>query len=392
VTFQTPSVALPRTLRIPSSAPATSFDKPVPLKSLSTLNRAPDTVRAIDLFTGPGGLTLGMKAAGVQPIFAVEKRQDAVATFRSHSPEVEHHAGDIRDVDFRRFRGSVELVYGGPPCQPFSTGGLMRGRYDARDMIPEFLRALQEIGPAGFVMENVPGLTTKSKMPYLAEVLRDIASLGYRPTWRVLAGFEYGVPQKRRRLIVSGFRDRGFWFPKPTHGPDTGLPTPVAGDVLTSEPVGEAPDCPVVYAKFPDLRRSPYAGHIYNGGGRPIDMKAPCHTILASAGGYKTHWVDTLNVAPEYHAHLARGGEPRKGEVPGARRMTVRESARIQTFPDSISFEGARSSQYKQVGDAVPPMLAVAIANSFCDQLLGGEPQSEEFHIRPEPQQLTAWD
>jgi DNA (cytosine-5)-methyltransferase 1 len=139
------------------------------------------------------------------------------------------------------------------------------------------------------------------------------------------------------------------------------------------------------------LRPSPYAGQVYNGGGRPVDPEGPCHTILASSGGYKTHWIDTLGVAPEYHAHLKKGGSPREGEVPGARRLSVEECVRIQTFPDDLIFHGKRSSQYTQVGDAVPVILAQVLASSVFFQLTGASndqhlllPLSEVEHFQPE--------
>ena len=109
----------------------------------------------------------------------------------------------------------------------------------------------------------------------------------------------------------------------------------------------------------------------YNGGGRPLDLTGPCHTILASAGGYKTHWVDTLDVAPSYTAELLEGGAARAGPVPGARRLTIEESALLQTFPATMKFAGSRSSQYTQIGDAVPPMLGFVLGKALKDQLSG---------------------
>ncbi len=321
-----------------------------------------NVMRGLDLFSGPGGLSLGMKAAGIAPIVAVEKNRDAAETYAAHTPEAEHLCGDIRAFSFTEYKGKIDVVYGGPPCQPFSSGGLRHGKADARNMFPEFFRVLRETQPAAFLAENVPGLATSHRLQYLAGLLVEFETLGYTVTWQVVSAADYGVPQKRRRLIIVGMRDGEFWFPKPTHGPEGRLPHVASGTVvLKDRPFGEPTDCPVIYAKCPDPRRSPYAGHVYNGGGRPLDLACPCHTILASAGGYKTHWVDTQDIAPEYTAHLLKGGMPREGFVPGARRLTIEESALLQTFPQGMQFAGSRSSQYSQVGDAVPLGLSRAL-------------------------------
>ena len=356
--------------------------KPMTPPNHATLIRMSACVRAIDLFSGPGGLTLGMKAAGIEPLCAVEKRPDAVETYKKHTPEAEHHCGDIRDVNLTRYRGAARLLYGGPPCQPFSTGGLRKGSKDSRDMIPAFLAAVEAVRPEAVLMENVPGLVVASRINYLEDVLKSFRDLGYTPSWRVLTASHYGVPQSRRRLFVVGMRGRCFWFPKPTHGPEGKPLIPTSAVVSIHAPLGEPPDCPVVYAKYPDLRPSPYAGQIYNGGGRPIDLSKPCHTVLASAGGYKTHWVDTQNIAPQYHEHLRAGGAPWSGTVPGARRLTVEESALIQTFPKWLTFAGKRSSQYTQIGDAVPPVLAEHMARALVAQMEGASP-GEATHLAP---------
>ena len=334
-------------------------------------------IRALDLFSGPGGLTLGMKEAGVEPVACVEKRKDAVDTFALHTDAAHHFNEDIRKIDFSKYNGKVDLIYGGPPCQPFSTGGLRLGKSDARNMIPEYLRALDEVQPAAFLIENVPGLATKNRIENLTELLTELEAREFKINWKIVSSADFGVPQKRRRLFIVGMRDGYFRFPKPTHGPDTDNPYVPTSTVVDKEhALGEPPDCPVIFAKFPDPRRNPYAGHVYNGGGRPIDLAAPCHTILASAGGYKTHWVDTLDVAPDYAAHLMEGGDPRSGEVPGARRLTIEESALIQSFPREMTFCGSRSSQYTQIGDAVPPLLAKNLGAALVAQMEG---QSLDF-------------
>ncbi|WP_316214610.1 DNA cytosine methyltransferase [Bradyrhizobium sp. SZCCHNR2035] len=341
-------------------------------------------MQALDLFSGPGGLSLGMKAAGIQPIASVEKNKDAVATYAAHTSTAEHFCADVRTISFNRYRGKVDVIFGGPPCQPFSTGGLRRGTADARNMFPEFIRALNEVKPAAFLAENVPGLATRDRIHYLSQLLREFELAGYNVTWQVVMAADYGVPQKRRRVIIVGMKEGEFWFPKPTHGPKSGRPYVASGTVVSKDqPFGEPPNCPVLYAKYPDPRRSPYAGHVYNGGGRPVDLDAPCHTILASAGGYKTHWIDTLDIAPGYTAHLLAGGTPREGTVPGARRLTREESALLQTFPRGMRFAGSVSSQYTQIGDAVPPLLGQVLAKALKEQM-EGHSVSPETHFEPD--------
>ncbi len=328
-------------------------------------------MKLIDLFSGAGGLSLGLKRAGYEVQACVEINRDAMNTYALHEPGTIHFNQDVRTISFEKFRGAIDVVSGGPPCQPFSVGGLRKAAEDSRDMLPEFVRCLKEVQPAAFIMENVPGLMLKHTRPYFDWVLAQLSAAGYLLNWAVLNAADYGIPQKRRRLFILGSRKCHLRFPAPTHGPGTNMDHVGALEVLGLTPIGEAPKCPVKYARSPDLRPSPYAGHVYNGGGRPLNPVGPCHTIIAASGGYKTHWIDTLGVAPEYHAHLLSGGKPWEGEVPGARRLSVEECAIIQTFPRDMIFTGARSSQYKQVGDAVPPDLAFVVGRSVYFQLNG---------------------
>lgn len=326
-------------------------------------------MKGLDLFSGPGGLTLGLKKAGIQPVASVEIVKDAVDTYSQHT-ECIHYCGDAKNFNYYEYKGKVDILYGGPPCQPFSTGGLRKLNKDKRDMIPLFIEALSIIKPFCFLMENVPGLITKNSKAYLLSIINRFEEIGYNVDYKVVNSADYGVPQKRKRLLVLGSLGKRLRFPIETHGEDRKVKHRAASTVLSlSAPIGQPPASKVKYAKYPDLRKSPYAGQIYNGGGRPIDMSSPCPTILASSGGYKTHWVDTLNIAPDYHRHLSGGGRPREGYVPGARRLSVEESALIQTFPADLVFSGSRSSQYTQVGDAVPPLLAEAVGRSIVEQV-----------------------
>ena len=297
-------------------------------------------------------------------MFAVEIIPDAIATYRTVFPHAEAHGGDIQQVDFRRWAG-VDVVVGGPPCQPFSIGGLRRGCEDGRDLLSEFVRAVIEVRPRAFIMENVPGLISFGA--YLRSVLAPLFGLYTVCEPQVLNAADYGVPQSRRRLIVVGTRE-GDSFRLPRGSSDTRMP---AGIVLAREPCGEPNPSKVFYAKRPDLRPNPYQGHLFNGGGRGIELDKPSPTILASAGGNKTHFIDLANRVPAYHRHLKLGGAPFVGELPGARRLTVLESAALQSFPTDVRFAGSRSSQYTQIGNAVPPRLAQAIGEELMAQVIG---------------------
>ena len=339
-------------------------------------------LQAIDLFASAGGLTLGFKQAGVKTVCAVEIDPIRVQTFGLHSPDAEIENEDVQKVDLSRYKGRVELVYGGPPCQPFSSGGLRKANSDERNMVPSFIDTVRKVKPAAFLMENVAGLAVGGRRDYLRSVLDEFESLGYRLTWRVVNAAEHGIPQKRRRLIAVGMRGKTFQFPEETHGPGRLHPFVAVRDVLPTHQIGEPNRSKVFFAKNPDLRPNPYNGHVYNGGGRPIDRGRPCHTILASAGGNKTHFFDDLNLVPEYHRHLLAGNSPKSGELPGARRLTVLESKIIQTFPEDMVFCGPRSAQYKQVGDAVPPVLAFILARAIIAQL-GEEHVEDPLFILP---------
>lgn len=334
----------------------------------------------LDLFVGAGGLSIGLKKAGFEAELAVEINPDACRTYASLFPNVDLRDTDIRDLSFVSLAGRVTLVAGGPPCQPFSTGGKRRAHEDERDMVPEFLRAVAEVQAPLVLMENVPGLVTGERRSYFDAVIRRLEDLDYTVSWEILYAADYGVPQKRRRLVIVGSRLGKFHFPKKTHGPGRRFPYVTAGQVLKRESImGNPNTSTVTYAKNPDLRPSPYDGLLFNGGGRPIDLNNLCHTILASAGGNKTHFIDTLNEVPGYHEHLMNGGLPRNGILPGGRRLTLAESAAIQTFPENMQFYGSRSSQYTQVGNAVPPRLAEVVGHALMEHLLDSSSQASNL-------------
>lgn len=324
---------------------------------------------AIDLFAGAGGLSLGLQMAGIDVIAAIESDVHCVSTLALHLPYASIYDDDIRSLDLSVYRQKIDLVVGGPPCQPFSSGGMRASTADARDMMPSFLRAISEIKPQAFLLENVRGLIVGQRSTYFNQLIAEFQNLGYQTTWDILNAADYGIPQKRLRLFVVGIKNENFIFPTPTHGDNRILPYVSVKDTLPKERLGEPNTAKVTYAKNPDLRPSPYHGQLFNGGGRPIKLDEPSPTILASAGGNKTHFIDDFNLVPPYHHHLINGGTPKVGVLSGARRLTVEESALIQTFPKDAIFVGPRTSQYAQIGNAVPPRLAKILGECLTRQL-----------------------
>ena len=328
-----------------------------------------------DAFAGAGGLSLGLTAAGLPVTIAADSNEDAIATYRSHHPTTKIIEGDIAAHQFSRYKGEFAIVAGGPPCQPWSSGGKQLGQADGRDGLKHFVRIVDEVRPLAFLMENVPGLAAPGNLEHLRALISDLTALGYQTDYQILDATAYGVPQRRRRLFVVGIIDgREFTWPTATNGPGALHPIRAAGEVISRDfAVGDPNPSKVTYAKKPVVRPSAFAGLLFNGGGRPLNLRAPAPTVLASSGWNRTPWVDTADILPEYHAHLRAGGAPRTGDVPGARRLTVAEAALLQTFPRSLEFVGSRGSQYVQVGNAVPPDLAAAVSRALA-QALGAEP------------------
>ncbi len=341
----------------------------------------PSTVHAasgltlVDAFCGAGGLSAGLVSAGFELLAAVDRDSDSCASLAAAHPHAEVICGDVARLRASRLRGRVHLLAGGPPCQPWSSGGLRRGGDDERDGWPAYLDLLDRLRPDAFLAENVPGMAASGNAMQLRSLCERMRELGYTVTPTLLDAADFGVPQRRRRLILLGARGQTVAAPVPTHGPGRSLPWRTAGEVLTAEPDGTPNQAVVTYARKPQVRASAYAGLLFNGGGRAIHPAVPAPTLLATMGGNRTPWLDTEAVVEPYHVHLRAGGAPRSGPVPGARRLTTVEAARVQTFPDGHSFAGTSSSQYRQIGNAVPPLLAEHLGQAVQTALLSRKAQ-----------------
>ena len=322
-------------------------------------------MKAVELFSGAGGFGLGLKYAGVKVVAAFEYNEDAAKTYALNLDDVVTVA-DVRDVDFRPYKG-VDLVVGGPPCQPFSCASVVsKGKEDPRDMIPQFIRAVAEIRPKIFLMENVPSLAAPRHRAYLQSILSQFAELGYNVDYAVLKASDFGLPTKRRRIFVAGRLDGKPKFPL---SPGTAPATISCRKLLDLTDLTEC-STNIIYAKNPVVHRSVGGSLLVNGRGKVLDPDAPANTVLANASSGR-HIVDPNGVFAEYHAHLQAGGKPRTGKVFGCRRINLLEAKRIQTFPDGFTTLGSNNSQWKQIGNAVPPRFAAAVIHTLIQPTKG---------------------
>jgi DNA (cytosine-5)-methyltransferase 1 len=316
----------------------------------------------IELFAGAGGLALGMERAGLKANLLVEIDKDCVATLKANRPDWNVHAGDIRDFDFRGMEADV--VTGGFPCQSFSYAGKRLGFQDTRGtLFFEFARAVKEVKPKLFLAENVSALENHDKGMTLRTMLSILREFGYDVSYKVVNAMEYGVPQKRKRILIVGTMPGvRFEFPKETGHivklREALAKVPQSGGYEFTErrkfilshvpPGGSWVDLPV------ELQKEYMGKSFYSGGGRRgmarrISWDEPSLTLTTSP-----HQKQTDRIHPEE-----------------TRPFTVREYARIQTFPDDWQFCGGLSSQYRQIGNAVPVKLAEAIGKQIVDALDG---------------------
>jgi DNA (cytosine-5)-methyltransferase 1 len=379
-------------------------------------------MRSVELFAGAGGLAIGMSNAGFQHAAVIEWDHDACETFREnqkhHMHSVERwplHECDVRTFDFRPLAGKIQVLSGGPPCQPFSLGGKHAGYNDERDMFPEAVRAVRELRPQAFILENVKGLLRETFANYFEYVQLQLthpdfvrkktetwqehrarlekhhtsrgARAEYNVVFRLLNAADYGVPQKRERVFMVGFRsdlDIEWSFPEPKFSEEALLRSQwVTGEYWDRYEVSKRrrpkpsrrqenrivrlARVPVVGIQKPwmTVRDAIYdlPSPESNGG-----IVVPNHRFWPGARSYPGHTGSPLDgPAKTLKAgdHGVPGGENMLANPDGSvRYFTVREAARLQTFPDNYVFRGSWSEAMRQLGNAVPVKLAEIVAGS----------------------------
>lgn len=346
---------------------------------------ATQEITAVSLFTGAGGMDVGFERAGAKVVFANELVREAAETYNANHPRGVMINADINDVmdKLDQFKGA-DLVFGGPPCQGFSVAGKMDPNDARSQLIFTFLDAVERVRPRAFVMENVKALGILEKWePVRKKYMERARHLGYDCMPFILDATEYGVPQKRERVFFIGIREN----PDPFYAYHmTDLierqkeKAPMIRALLSSlGPAGTEQNpntctAKITFATRPVMRKSPYAGMYFNGQGRPIDVDGYANTLPASMGGNKTPFVDedylygdaASDWVADYHRGLTDGTIiPEFKTAPDRlRRITIKEAARIQTFPDDYIFCGNKGKIYTQIGNAVPCKLAQVVARA----------------------------
>ena len=357
--------------------------------TLRELNNC-NAIRTLSLFSGAGGLDIGAIKAGAQIVFANDMMKEACQTYRENLGD--HIVqGDINSLmDKIEKIDSPDLVIGGPPCQGFSVAGKMDASDKRSQLIWSYVKVVAITKPRAFIMENVKALGTLRKWEATRErLLAELRSLGYAVNFIILNATEYNVPQSRERIFIIGIHGNSTSIPnwdkmikKYQHKAPT---VREAFKVLDKAGTGNnrgTCKAKITLASNPILRKSPYAGMLFNGLGRPTKIDGYSATLPASMGGNKTPIIDEKELydhctpwIESYHEQIMK--DPSFAAFKEApeflRRMTVEEAALLQTFPIDYIFCGSQSSKYTQIGNAVPCNMAQAVATMVINILNGRE-------------------
>ncbi|MAC94430.1 MAG: DNA (cytosine-5-)-methyltransferase [Flavobacteriales bacterium] len=326
------------------------------------------TYNVLELFAGAGGLALGLEKAGLSCIALNEVDKWACQTLRNNRPHWNVLEGDVKNYSFEEFEGKVDVVTGGFPCQAFSYAGKKLGLKDARGtLFYEFARVVQAVKPSICIGENVRGLLSHDKGKTLEGMISILDEIGYKivPV-KVLKAIYYRVPQKRERLILVGIRkdiETNFSYPKP-HNKVYNLKDALKNGELFDSEVPKSPG-----AKYPEHKKKvldlvPPKGYWRD---LPVDIQKEYMGGSYYLGGGKTGmarrigWDEpslTLTCSPAQK-------QTERCHPDETRPFTVREYARIQTFPDEWEFSGSIAQQYKQIGNAVPVNLGQELGYSI---------------------------
>lgn len=356
----------------------------------------------VDLFCGAGGLSEGFRQAGFRVAVGQDYDKAAGCTYLATHPGASFLGGPIQSalpddlLSAGGLRsGEVDVIVGGPPCQGYSVYNHQRGVHDPRaGLFKEYLRIVEALRPRWLVMENVSGITSIANGGIIREIESEMGRLGYAVDWKILKAEEYGVPQERRRIFFIANRiGAPIQFPKPTHGPGM-KPFVTIWEAISDLPVlANGAKGVELYSQAPQSEYQAVlrgeSEQLYNHSApRLSQINEARMTFIPPGGSWRDIPFDLLPTGmkrAKRSDHTKRYGRPRRTDLActiltkcdvhwGAyihpdqdRAITVREAARLQSFPDFFEFKGSRTEQYVQVGNAVPPLLGRAVANAIIE-------------------------
>ena len=338
-------------------------------------------LKVLDLFSGCGGLSYGFVRAGFDVVVGIDNWRDSLITFESNHPGSKGILMDLGNFDpenLKKITGKIDVVVGGPPCQGFSISGKRNPDDPRNGLYTSFVKTVKQLKPKAFVLENVPNLVAMSGGKIKDKILKDFSSLGYKVKYKVMLASDYGVPQNRRRVVFVGtLGHNGFIFPKPTFSDLKSKVT--AGQAISDLPEESVEDgtenkkkpASEYQGKMRKKTNKIFNHEITNHDQKTIDIIA----LVPDGGNYKDlpdHLKNTRRVNIAWTRYSSNKpsftidtGHRHHFHYKWNRIPTVRESARLQSFPDDFVFMGSRTSQYKQVGNAVPPIMAEQIAKAL---------------------------
>ena len=352
---------------------------------------ASNTIRTISLFSGAGGLDIGAIYAGAHIIWANDMKKEACESYALNIGD-HIHQGDINSfIPSLAKYDSVDLVIGGPPCQGFSVAGKMDENDERSKLIWSYAKVIETVNPKAFIMENVKALAVLDRWASVRSALmQKFIDLGYSVNFIVLNASDFDVPQARERVFFIGFKNGTLSSPdlETMLKPYKVKAKSVRQALSVLDRAGKGNNTSTCNARItltpqPVLRKSAYAGMLFNGLGRPLKLDGYSATLPASMGGNKTPiidekalyegempWVEIYRDRVESDPSIAKSET-----VPSyLRRLTVDEARVIQTFPLDYVFCGSQSAQYTQIGNAVPCNLSKAVCSMVIDVLKGRAP------------------
>lgn len=339
--------------------------------------------KVLDLFSGCGGMSLGFEQAGFEIKLGIDNWDESLTTFKNnhyHSDILCADLATLKPTELEKDYGEIDVIIGGPPCQGFSISGKRNPDDPRNKLYQSFVSFVDHFKPNAFVMENVPNLVAMNGGNVKTQIIKEFENLGYKVTYKIMMASEYGVPQNRKRVVFVGLKNSAeFKFPDGNY---------INQKITASEAISDLPDeelqdgSPYISPPQSDYQQQIRKGssYIYNHQiTKHTDQTKSIIGLVPDGGNYKSlpeelqdtrrvniAWTRlnskkpsfTIDTGHNHHFHYKYNRVP-----------TPRESARIQSFPDTFIFHGKKNDQLKQIGNAVPPLLGKVIAEELLKYL-----------------------